>query len=338
MKYKNIEIESALQIIKLLKQYKKTKNDDEKIVLLDQMTNINGFILGWLIRYNTPIDEIIKKIKKAISLDKYRPKNMPVIHFAMDKDLDYVNGEFCTFDRTLSKMIKNNVDNKKIRNRFNSEIPNIDMMAKQFSADWIQRLNDHKKLVNATRKAKESDIPAAYNKLFNVLSYDFYKKYGYKIKSKVLKNWDELEFKPSINLDKEMGLEFTQYTIDSDKNFSDFDIEKISTQLLNDKNYKHPGFYIESNIRINIEPIKKSCPNDDIFFYTMITTFVHEIHHSLDHRNPEQGAIGSQISFIDRKTYTNYSENKRAYYKSATEQSSYQIERLLFDQLVRTNF
>ena len=70
----------------------------------------------------------------------------------------------------------------------------------------------------------------------------------------------------------------------------------------------------------------------------MISVLAHEIHHALDYQNPRQGALGGQIQYVDKKVYVPYDKNSKAYHESATEISSYEIERELFNQLNNSRF
>lgn len=88
MKKKNIEIENALQTIDLLKRYTVAKTKTERDKLLKQMDIVDGFANKFLMQNYISPDELRTKIEHAITLDKYRPRNLPITLFAINKDLD----------------------------------------------------------------------------------------------------------------------------------------------------------------------------------------------------------------------------------------------------------
>jgi hypothetical protein len=153
MKESNIEIQNAQQTIDLLKLYASAKTQEEKDTLLQQIHSVNLGAHILLTQQNYKPLDLAAKIEKAIKLDRYRPKNMLLMQLAKSDDLEHIAGEFDTFDRNLAKMVKNNESPEKIRDRFIAGTANIYILAKQFSNDWICRLNDHKDLADAARNA-----------------------------------------------------------------------------------------------------------------------------------------------------------------------------------------
>ena len=335
MDNENLEINSALQTIDLLKQYKAAKNQNEKDSILKQMNDIDGFANRLLTKFSP--DELSTKITKAISLDQYRPKNLPITLFAADKDLNYINGEFDTFDRELSQMFKNNENPEKIYDKFKAGTVNIYILAKQFSADWIRRLNNHNDLVVAAREADESSIIDAYNALFNALTKDFCKEYDCYIDSKVITDWENSDVKPNGGYDVTNGFNAHAYSITFPSNISETEKKELLDEFLKDPE-KHPNAYKSSVVRVNITNVKKQHPDKNDFFYRMVSVLAHEIHHALDYQKPRQGALGPQIQYIDRATYVPAHINDKAYHKSATEISSYRIDYELFNQLKKSRY
>ena len=335
MDNENLEINSALQTIDLLKQYKAAKNQNEKDSILKQMDDIDGFDKRLLTKFSP--DELITKITKAISLDQYRPKNMHITQFAVDQDLDYVNGDFNTFDRELSQMFKNNENPEKIRDKFKAGTVNVYLLAKQFSADWIRRLNNHKDLVVAAREADESSITDAYNKLFDALTEDFCKEHDCHIDSRVITDWENSDFKPNGGYDNTDGVHKYAHSITFPPNMSETKKKELLDEFLKDPK-KHPNAYKSSFIRVNITKVKKHHPDKNDFFYSMVSILAHEIHHALDYQKPRQGALGPQIQYIDRATSVPAHINNKAYHESATEISSYEIDHELFNQLKKSRY
>ena len=334
MDNKNIEIESALRAIKLLKQYNSAKNQNEKDKLLKQLYDTDLFAYFRITKHNNDPLDLAVKMEKAIKLDQYRPKNMPIVKLALSKDLDNINGEFDTFDREMSQMFKNKEDPNRIRDGFRAATANIYVLAKQFSADWIRRLNNHKELVDAARNAKDDESISAYNKLFNALTQDFSKEYNVCVHPLVVANWESSDVKPNGDWDKVKGLQ----TILKGAFLQTKDMSEDDVQRLKEEANKNPDAYIVSKVRVSIKNVKKQHQNPNDFFYAMISIFAHEMHHVLDWQNPRQGALGPQVALIDKQIYKPVEEDKKAYSESATEISSYTVEDMLFEQLKNTRF
>lgn len=355
---KNIEIQIAEQTIDLLKKYKSAKTQEEKDDLLQQMDKIDGFVNRLLAKY-TP-EELITNITKAISLDQYRPKNLPISLFAINKDLDYVGGDFDTFNRELSQMVKRDEAPETIRKKFKAGTINIYKLAKQFSADWIRRLNNHKDLVDSARKITEENfidaqngwvdsiekypqiiknpseerIIDAYNKLFEALAKDFCDEYDCIIDAKVVKDWATSDIQPNDPITS--GYHSKSYSLTFSKSLPESEQEKIKEEFL--KDYKnHPNSRRTSHVRVNFSSLAyKNKPED--LFYVLVSVFAHEMHHALDFQQPRQGALGSQIERIDDKIYVQHKDDEKAYRESATEISSYEIEHELLNQLKNMRF
>lgn len=333
----NVEIQIAKQTVELLKLYAAAKTQEEKDSFLSQIRSANlGAHIVLTKRNYDPLD-LAAKIDKAIQLDQYRPKNMSIIQLAISDDLDHVGGDFNTFDMKLSRMIKNKEEPEKIRDRFIGGTANIYVLAKQFSADWIRRLKEHKELADAARNAKEDTAVDAYNELFKVLAKDFCEEYNCHIRAKVITDWATSDVKPKDGWENIGGYHQPAHGLDLPKNISEEEKTKILEEFHKNP-VEYPGAYRESLVRINITNVRKKHPEPIDFFYNMISIFAHEMHHALDYERPRQGALGPQIENADSKTYTNPTESVDAYRASATEISSHEIQYELFNQLKSIHF
>ena len=337
MEEQNIEIQNAQQAIYLLKSYATAKTQEEKDELLKQLYDVDGFAYWYVKEHGYEPLDLAQKIEKAIKLNKYRPKNLAIAELAVSTDLDYIGGDFDTFDSRINKMFKKKESPEKIRNYFKAATANIYVLAKQFSNDWIRRLNDHKDLADAARNADENTAVDAYNKLFEALTKDFCQKYNCYINSKVITDWATSDVKPKDGWDNTLGYQKPAHGLDLPKNISKEDKSKLIEEFSKDPD-KHPGSRRESYVRINITNTRKKHPEPTDFFYTMISVFAHEMHHALDYQKPREGALGPQIEYIDAKTYTRPTENIKSYHKSATEISSHEIQYELFEQLKNMRF
>lgn len=334
MSEKNIEKESALQAIELLKQYLSANTVTQKAEVLDRLHNENLMVHMLVTKYNHDPEVLVSKMEKALHLDKYRPKNLPIPLFAISQDLEFVNGEFDTFNPVLNKMFKNNEDPKKIRQRFMAATINMSLLAKQFSADWIRRLRKHPDLVIAARNTNDENAIEAYNNLFEALVDDFSKENNnIQIHAQVVPDWRHSDIKPQAGSeDFSSGISHFTYGVVLYVDMSEEERKKIS------KDYeKHPKNYPLSLVRINIANVRKKTTPDD-FFYMMISLFAHEMHHALDAQQPRLGALGPQVAEIDRKIYIPPVQGEQDYFESATEMSSYEIQKNLFLELKNIHF
>ena len=356
----NIEIQNAQQTIELLKSYAAAKTQEEKDNLLQQIHSVNLGAHILLTQQNYEPIDLATKMEKAVQLDQYRPKNMSIVQLAISDDLEHIGGDFSTFDKKLSRMIKNNEKPEVIRERFKGGTHNVYLLAKQFSADWIRRLNKHKDLVDIARKTgeeyfadaqnvwvdsiekypetiqntSEEKIIATYNKLFEALNKDFCEEYDCEIDAKLVKDWDTADEQlsdPTTN-----GFQSKVYSISYPQDLPEEEQKKIKEEFL--KDYKnHPNTIRKSIVRVNFSRLAyKSKPED--LFYVLISVFAHEMHHALDFLQPRQGVLGPQIERIDDKIYVQHKDDEKAYHASATEISSYEIEHELYNQLKNTRF
>jgi len=326
------EIQIAKHTINLLKELASVQTQEQKDALLMQLSIVNLWAHKALTQKHFDPLDLAKRIEKAIELDKYRPKNMNLVQLAISEDLDYIGGDFDTFDRKLNKMFKDNADPDKIRDRFKAGTANIYTLAKQFSADWIQRLKNHKDLVDVARKADTEKMLDAYNNLFRALSQDFCTEYNCVIDAKLVQDWATSDERPKdLTLS---GFHSPRRFLELTNDMSDAEKQKKKEEFLKDPN-NHPDSKKMSIVRINLGNIVNITDPKDLFA-TLISTFAHEMHHALDYQNARQGALGPQISLIDAKTYVPHEKDKQAYFSSASEISSYEIEHELLNQLKRT--
>ena len=337
MDNQNIEIQHAKQTIELLKLYIAAKTHEEKDSLLSKIRSVNPEAYIVLTQKNYAPLDLVAKIDTAIQLDQYRPKNMSIIQLATSDDLDYIGGEFSTFDINLSQMIKNKESPESIRNRFKQGLQNLYILSKQFGKYWIDELNKHEKLVKKAHKSNTKNTIDIYQELFNVLTDDFCKKHKCKIETKIVTDWETSDVKPIGDLKIINACSQRVYTISISSDVPEYKKEKILKEFYKNPAV-YPGAFPQTLIRVNITVIKNNHPEPNDFFHKMLAIFVHEIHHALDIEQPRHGAIGPQIEKIDKNTYVQYITNANAYAASATEISSYTIENEFFNRLKNSRF
>ena len=333
MTEKNIEIESAKQAIKLLKQYVSANTAAQKAEILDRLHDENLTVYLLITKSGYEPEILISKMEKALDLDKYRPKNLSIPLLAISPDLDFIGGEFDTFDYGLHKMFKDKESPENIRQKFRAATVNVYLLAEQFTADWIRRLKKHSDLVIAARDANDKNAIDAYNKLFEALTDDFSKEYdNIKIHSQGVPDWEHSDIQPKPELwDSISGMHsfVTALVLDTD-------MPEVEQQRLKEDYEKNPENHKWSLVRINITNARKlnKVPKD--FFIEMIGLFVHEIHHVLDAQRPRMGALGPQVAEIDRNIYVSPAKGEKEYRDSATEISSYAIQNRLQTELYKT--
>ena len=301
---RNIEIEIVRDNIELLKKYKVAKTEEEKNQIMSEMDDYGAALLRGLLRDKKfTIDEFITRLHKAIELDSYRPRNLSLFEFALSKDLYDIGGEFDTFSDSLSKAHKEGESEDAIRHMYNSLTVNRFTLAKQFVHDWIRRLNANRDLVEVARNAKPDEEIDAYNKLFSKLARDFCDEYNFPrsvFNVKVVKDWVSSDVRPGD--ENANGCCIESVVLDLPKNLSDEEKAKIRQEFLKSPQ-NHPMARNGALVRINIGNIKKNYKDKNDFFYEMMNTFTHEMHHGLDNVAPSLGALGPQVFRSDKKTY-----------------------------------
>ena len=318
---RNTEIQNAFQTIGLINKYLAFPDSDALI----KLKHVNNEAYELIRQRDYPAKDLVENIKKAISLDRYRPKNMSITELAVSSDLNNIGGEFSTFDIDLSKMSKEPKNYSEIRERFKYGMVNLALLSKQFAKDWVRRLNNHKYLVNKARNANDENAINAYDDLFKALAKDFCDEYDCAVNVKVVDDWKKSEYGPKKGENKTFGYQIILPALDV-KCDSESEANKIYKEFMKNP-YDYPGSYLKSIVRVNITNIRKAHPEKDDFFYFMIGCFVHEIHHGLDGLKPHENAVGSQYYFLDTKTHIDAADNLDEYIKSATEISSYTIEK-----------
>ncbi len=320
---RNVELEIVQKDIELLRKYVQAKGDNKRKKIHEQMHAKIQILLN--MGY-TP-DYLIPRLEKAIKLDKFRPKNTSLGLLSVNEDLDYINGEFDTFDRKLGKLGKDIDKNAgQIRNRFNAVTENRDILSEQFAQDWIRRLGQHKDLVDKVSNANsKTEKIAAYNELFCVLVKDFCQEYNIPEESvyvEVVENWEKRNISSSEEIpafvEDAHGITYPG-GLSAEEKKSILEEFKKSPKT-------YPGAYEKKLVWVNFDSTNKNAKNTNIpTFVLMLVHFAHEMSHVLDRLKPREGALGPQTRILDAKTYVSQSKNEAEYHKSATELAAYHV-------------
>lgn len=332
--YLNLELRNIKQTIWLLKQYKLAVSDKQKNKLIQKMRSLD-MPADRLLQEFTP-EQLITKFKKAIALYNYKPKNLHMALFATSKDLDYIGGEFSTFDRNLSQMAKNKEETHKIQERFKYGMTNNNLLSRQFSDYWISLLKKHCKLINVIRNTNPDYIMDAYNVLLHVLNYEFCKYYNCIIDTKIVSDWELSDIKPETNQDTYSALHGNGTVLHLNANIPEHERIRITEEFKKDPK-NHPNGIKTSVVRINFSNCKKGNITPEQLFIKIMVDCAHEMQHALDYQYPNLGMLGCQIHHLDQQTYV-LDINKKEYWKSATEISSYTIGKELLARLQKQRF
>ncbi|MBR1380107.1 MAG: hypothetical protein IJ560_00755 [Alphaproteobacteria bacterium] len=333
---RNIETEIAKKNIVLLQKYRVAKSAATRDKILGQM---NPMVVNLLQKNKFSVDEFIARIKRAIRMDRYRPRNLSVFQFAYRDDLDFIKGEFDTFNNDLARKMKRDENAADIRDDFDKLTVNRYYVSYQFAHDWIRRLNKYPELVMAAKNATTQDEIAAYSALFSELTSDFCNEYNidpHTVFVSVVTDWNTAVSRPR-GLDKTYGICMQAFTMVLPSNMSraeqDAEFKKFQRAPS-----KYPNAKPAVKVVVNIAMVKSAVKAGDVLFYHMISVFAHEMHHALDRLGPRMGAVGPQVMVADEKTYITSEENIDEYKKSATELSSYTVQSLVLKQLKAMDF
>lgn len=326
----NVELEIVKDNINLLQQYAKATDDKTRADIHKQM---HALVQGLLKKGYSPND-LIERLNKAIKLNEYRPKNQSLFLLAKSDDLDYIGGEYDTFNPSLSKLAKDiNKNEDAIRDSFDHLTVNRFDLVKQFTKDWIRRLDQHKDLIEKVRKAPDQEKMEVYEELLKALAKDFCKEYDIPedmVRIRVVENWAKAGIKKT---DKTLASTDDAWNIVLPPDTPQEKRDKLISEIAKDP-YNHPEAKKLKIVSMNFELMQKDAQknNIDLFVYIM-ESFAHEMGHVLDILKPREGALGPQVQMIDKKTYTDINADKKRYYQSATELSSYEISLQMMNEL-----
>ena len=325
----NLALESAKKSIDLLQQYVSAKTQQVRNDVLDKMLS-NDRTVSMLLMWGYTPNDLIKLLNKAIALEEYRPKNLPILMFAIQKDLNYVHGPFCTFNAELNNAFKKGMYDK-LPELFKDNAETLPVLTQQFSNEWMLRINKYNNLVESAYNAALGTEIDAYTKLFNALNDDFCETYNCEIDIEIVPSWAMAEYKPTYKPEQVLALHQPIWRIIYPICCYGSRKEAITEQATKQSD-GHPNTYKISSVLINIGLIKQNFSQPDRFFYAMMSNFIHEMHHALDYQCPEKTALGGQVEYIDRQTH----DKTVAYAESPTERSSRQIEKAFVEKLKKS--
>ena len=291
----NIELKIASQQVHLLKQYMAAKTEAQKNKLAEKFV----FEIPILLK-KFPPETLIERLEKAIALDKYRPRDLSVYTFAKSRDLDYIGGEFSTFDSDLRDMLKNGEDKIKIKEYATKVSYNRRNVAKQYAADIIKILNQNPTLKKAAVASGATGDKEPWRALLQRITDRLRTKMGIEANAtvRVVDSWDEL---PTYFPRPQAGdITYGQFV----KYYKNQDASKM---------------YYE--IQINRGLLSELSRGD--LFPHVIAAFAHEFGHVVDHDAPNKGALGAQKAKVSENLYEHIDvSQEHLYHINPTEASS----------------
>ena len=295
----NFELKFAKHWLDELEQYIPNPTDDAYQQLSDDMKSFvqnQNPMLQWL------------RLKIAIELDKYRPRNMPILDFANNPDLAYTGGQFDTFNPTLAKLMKaKKFDDA--RNMLGKNMPNMSTLSAINALNWIKRLQKYPDQIQAAKNASPENEFTAYQELLWTITDDFVNFY---------------------NLRNDIGTPILYADL-----YPDCDDKPLTRGIckIRHTNDNMPHVHVDIYLK-NIKNLAKKY--NDTVFNTFIITLAHELSHALDNLQPSKTALGAQIMYYDNKTYKPAPTSE--YLKSATEINAFHLEDIVKHTLENNDY
>lgn len=297
---KNLEVENAKQQIELLRRYNAAQTDDESRTIVQMLDKdlLDIFI-------NTPETPsgIIPKLEMAIEKDKFRPRNQSLIWFALNPDLEYINGDFST--AMPGRKVTKQTDQDALRTVLSKTLSNTQNVSKQYASDIIYSLNEI--LEDHIQSALNGNL-YAYETILTTIAQDLTENHGDKNAFVRL----EVEVSPDHGPSKTTA---GRHLVLTNK--------KTGVK-------KHKIIIYLNNIKYMLNKVSKkfavASPTEQqqMIFTEVIATFAHEFGHVIDRANPNRGALGAQTSHIGEQIYDKSTRKK--YLSNPTEVSSHKIE------------
>lgn len=321
MKNQDTEIKNTKQIIELVKMYILAQTNDEKSRCIAEIQKLNPDAPAMLQKYTA--NELQTRLKHAIYKDDFRPKNISIVSFAADENMEYINGEFSTFDIKLSKAAKSTTNPTDIQKQLQQGVKQLNTMSKLFTQDWIETLSGFKNIIHDLKNEKDEDLFFETEILLEMLTYDFCEKHDCDIDIKFVDDWNKNEHQPPFRSGKNLGMCVSGYAAEDDTP------DNIDINSLSDKK-------IISVVYINLKTIKESYGDD--FVHHAIATLAHELNHALEVQHPNKTALGAQIKNLDSNINGKHPGNKEVYMSSVSEIYAKKIGHELIEQLKQHDF
>lgn len=301
----NIEIENAKKQIGLLRQYMNATDDVSKADIESKFSQELKIMIT-----KKSSDELISRLTTAIEKDEFRPRDMSVYVFALSPDLDYVGGEFSTFDAKLSQMIKRGAPSKEIKTYMTDQTYNRRNVATQYVSDFMQILDTEPELQESAIKLGRTGSAREYGEIMEKIAHKLRDKMGVSatLSVDVVDSWDAVrQYLPPTDNDKYTLARHCQMQTNTGKTF-------------------HAIFL--NRAMIYERTVKEQ--TDKALFREMIANLAHEFGHFIDEAAPNKGALGAQKSVAGLSLYEKMNpKRENEYHINPTEASSDVIESMM---------
>ena len=260
---------------------------------------------------------ILEQRQRARELHAFRPGNMSDDELAQSSDLEYIGGEFSTFDIELSRLMNSVSDMGAARDYMKQQITGpgmakLDNFAAQLAFRVFECICQNQALtLRAIRADVIGDINA-WNDLFQFvidrLDSDYNpRKCGGFIDVMVIDSWADVDTKEYVR-----PMTVSQLCVRPDpvvENAVHYDLI-INRQKVNDV-----------NVNQSSDPAK--------LLIEMIKAFSHEYMHFLDYVMPNRGALGAQFAAAAKKIYASDRKDSKTYRDNPLEITAFKTAEML---------
>lgn len=293
----NLAAEIARSNIKYLKQIINTTDEMEREALAPYLSPEI-----WVMANSSSPQEMIKKLELAIKLDKYRPRDLFIEMFAIHTDLEYVGGEFSTYNPHLAKMMRDTVAPQQILDEILMDIHTSCLqVAEQYALDWQYVIRKNQIMMMHAKKQGKTGNKDAMELFLDSITQDMLALYGIPgnlLAVKVVDSWNQVPKHMRNNLDKQAYAILTTFKGTS---------------------------YAE--IHIHRQRIYNNSRETDKFC-RVISALAHEFGHYIDEIKPNRGALGEQKAYLG-----NLFDDVADYEDKPTEESSACIGEIVYRKL-----
>ncbi|MBR5574962.1 MAG: hypothetical protein IKV93_00255 [Alphaproteobacteria bacterium] len=294
---RNLAAEIARSNIKYLKQIINTTDERGREALAPCLSPEI-----WVMANSSSPQEVIKKLELAIKLDKYRPRDLFIEMFAIHTDLEYVGGEFSTYNPHLAKMMRNMVAPQQILDEILMDIHTSCLqVAEQYALDWQYVIRKNQIMMMHAKKQGKTGNKDAMELFLDSITQDMLALYGIPgnlLAVKVVDSWNQVPKHMRNNLDKQAYAILTTFKGTS---------------------------YAE--IHIHRQRIYNNSRETDKFC-RVISALAHEFGHYIDEIQPNHGALGEQKAYLG-----NLFDDVADYEDKPTEESSACIGEIVYRKL-----
>lgn len=260
------------------------------------------------------MDKAAARISRALELDMYRPRDLPIFEFIMSPNLESVEGEFSTFNSKLARMMRDGADDDILRKYAYDNTHNLVEVSVNLLRAFTKSVDKHRDLFDSLCEIGANVDVKMWNKFFITIASDVGEQFN--IPDDVglyVRVIDSLENAPQDIRDRHSP---------DDKWLGYEDEVKLSTK----PGMKYHEICINrKNIIELFEKKNGRAPGGVELMRTMMSTFAHEFGHFIDKAIPNRGAVGPQKMSIAKKTHVGFEESKQAYRQNPTEKSSYEL-------------